>query len=89
MKNRKIIISGLILLIGLSTLALPVQAGDSDFPYNVGHAVMIINYVFKAGEEPTPLCRYDTNGDGSINIADSVYLINYIFKGGSAPIDTC
>ncbi len=62
---------------------------NSDDATNIADAVYLINYIFKGGPEPDPLCIGDANGDGPINVADAVYLINYIFKGGPAPAGDC
>ena len=51
--------------------------------------IYLINYIFKSGPAPDPLCVGDANGDDTINIGDAVYLINYIFKGGLAPVEDC
>src|SRR5574341_1871142 len=48
--------------------------------------VALINFRFKSGPAPTPLCRGDANGDGSILLPDIVYLINRVFKSGPAPV---
>ena len=62
---------------------------NDDGLINVGDAVYIINYIFKGGSAPSPLCYGDTNGDDGVDVGDAVYLINYIFKGGPAPIYGC
>ncbi len=61
--------------------------GDGDV--NIGDGVTIINYVFKDGPAPDPLCIADVNDDNDVNVADAVYLINYIFKSGPPPIEPC
>jgi len=62
---------------------------NSDETINIGDAVHLINYIFKGGPAPEPLCVGDGNGDDAINIGDAVHLINYIFKGGPAPVEPC
>jgi len=62
---------------------------NGDDVVNIGDPVFIINYVFKFGPTPDPLCSADANGDAAVNIGDPVYLINYIFKFGPAPIEPC
>jgi hypothetical protein len=62
---------------------------NGDGEVNVGDAVSIINYVFKGGAAPDPLCSGDANGDGDVNVADAVYLISYVFKGGPPPAEGC
>jgi hypothetical protein len=70
---------------------LPFICGDAtmDYQHNIGDAVFIINYVFKGGEAPFPLCVGDANGDDDINVGDAVYLINFIFNAGPAPVEDC
>ena len=64
-----------------------LKAGDAnnDTKVNVGDAVFVINYVFKAGAAPTCKDQGDANADGKVNVGDAVYLINYVFKAGAAP----
>ena len=62
---------------------------NGDGSANVGDAVSLINYVFKGGAAPDPLCVGDANGDGSTNVGDAVYLIAYVFQGGAPPVETC
>lgn len=62
---------------------------DGDDATNIGDAVYLINYIFKSGPAPDPLCSADANGDDGLNIADAVYLITYIFKSGPPPVDNC
>jgi len=71
--------------------ACSAKCGDAngDDGVNVGDAVFLINYVFKGGAAPNPLCLGDANGDGSTNVGDAVYLIAYIFKSGTAPVTNC
>jgi hypothetical protein len=56
---------------------------------NVGDAVFLINYVFKGGSPPNPVCAGDANGDGGTNVGDAVYLINFVFKAGPGPAANC
>ncbi len=62
---------------------------NGDEAVNIGDAVFLINYIFKGGPAPDPLCAGDADGDDAVNIGDAVYLINYIFKGGPAPVVDC
>jgi len=66
-------------------------SGDAngDGSVSLADAVFIINYVFKGGAAPSPLCLGDANCDGSTDLADAVYLINYVFKGGPQPVADC
>ncbi|MCP4566853.1 MAG: hypothetical protein GY841_04640 [FCB group bacterium] len=62
---------------------------NGDEAVNIGDPVYLINYIFKSGAAPVPLCIGDANGDDAVNIGDPVYIINYIFKSGPPPIDPC
>jgi hypothetical protein len=62
---------------------------NRDGNVNVGDAVYLINFVFKGGSAPNPLCTGDANGDKNTNVGDAVYLINFVFKGGRPPVETC
>ncbi|MCP4567489.1 MAG: hypothetical protein GY841_07915 [FCB group bacterium] len=68
-----------------------VLCGDAngDGAVNIGDPVYIINYIFKFGPTPDPLCIADVNSDDAVNIGDPVYLINFIFKEGNPPIEPC
>lgn len=65
----------------------PYLCGDAggDGAVNVGDAVIIINYIFRAGPAPDPPGAGDANCDHAVNISDVVYLIDYIFSGGPEP----
>jgi len=73
----------------LSVSIMACGDANGDSAVNVGDAVFLINYVFKGGPAPDPLCSGDANGDEEVNIADAVYLINYIFSDGPSPVDFC
>jgi thermitase len=60
---------------------------NGDGVINSADVVYLINYLFKGGPAPDPLCAGDVNCDDVINSADVVYLINYLFKGGPAPCE--
>ncbi|KPL03278.1 MAG: hypothetical protein AMJ73_07490 [candidate division Zixibacteria bacterium SM1_73] len=60
---------------------------NGDGVINSADVVYLINYLFKSGPEPDPLCAGDVNCDEVINSADVVYLINYLLKGGPAPCE--
>jgi len=73
------------------TFATGSACGDAngDFQINVGDAVYLINYIFKDGPGPDPLCIGNANGDENVNVGDAVFLINFIFRGGPAPVGDC
>ncbi len=62
---------------------------NSDSLITVGDVVWLINYLFKGGPAPTPLCKADVNGSKNVSISDIVYLINYLFRGGLPPVTPC
>jgi len=66
-------------------------AGDAnnDTKVNVGDAVFMINFVFKAGAAPPCKDQADANHDCKLNVGDAVFLINYVFKLGTAPQCGC
>lgn len=68
-----------------------IVCGDanSDVSVDLGDAVYLINYIFRGGPAPDPLCKGDVNGDGSVNVGDAVYIIKYVFGGCPPPPDNC
>jgi hypothetical protein len=62
---------------------------NGDGEVNIADGVFIINYVFKGGPAPDPLCQGDANGDDGVDVADAVYLIKYVFKDGPPPVEPC
>jgi Tol biopolymer transport system component len=68
-----------------------LKAGDAnnDTKVNVGDAVFMINYVFKAGAVPPCKDQGDANHDCHLNVGDAVFLINYVFKAGAVPQCGC
>ena len=62
---------------------------NGDGSCNIGDSVFLINYTFKSGPPPDPLCAGDANGDGDVNSGDAVYIINFVLQGGDPPKNTC
>jgi len=62
---------------------------NDDGLVNQADAVFLINYIFKEGAAPLPLCQGYVNGDDLINIGDPVSLIDYLFRDGSPPVEPC
>lgn len=69
------------------------KAGDAngDNMVNLVDIVYNVNYVFKGGTPPSPLCQGDSNADGMVNLIDIIHETNYVYKGGPAPVkkDLC
>src|SRR4030065_582246 len=66
------------------------KAGDvtGDGTILLPDIIAIINFLFRAGPTPTPLCRGDANGNGTILLTDVIYLINFLFRAGPSPVKT-
>ena len=59
---------------------------NSNGTINLADIIYLVNFVFKAGPAPNPLCLGDANNSGgNANLADIIYLVNFVFKGGPAP----
>ncbi len=67
----------------------PCGDANADGNVNLGDAIYLINFIFRAGSPPSPLCTGKANGDEAVNMGDAVYLINFIFREGSAPYLNC
>ncbi|EQB63248.1 MAG: blue (type 1) copper protein [candidate division Zixibacteria bacterium RBG-1] len=53
---------------------------------NLADIIYLVNFVFKGGPIPNPLCVGDANNSGgNPNLADIIFLVNFVFKGGLAP----
>jgi len=66
------------------------KAGDAngDKKVDLVDIVYNVNYVFKEGNAPSPLCQGDNNADDKVDLIDIVYETNYVYKGGPAPVKT-
>ena len=74
-----------------SCTAVSGDADGSGGTPGLSDIIHLVNYVFKDGLAPSPLCRGDATADGSVTVPDIVYLVNFVFKGGAEPIkvETC
>lgn len=73
----------------ITVTACLAKAGDAnnDLKINLTDVIFLVNYVFKSGTAPSPLCRGDANGTtGTPNLTDVIFLVNRVFKGGPAPV---
>ncbi len=59
---------------------------DGDGGFSFLDMVFTVNYVWRGGLRPFPLCAGDYNGDGKVNILDVLHMANYIFKDGPGPV---
>ncbi len=64
------------------------KAGDAngDSKVNLADLIFKVNFIFKGGSAPAPLCTGDDNADVKIDLSDIIYGVNYLFKGGPPPI---
>ena len=58
---------------------------NSDGAILVDDLVMLVNYLFKGGVDPTCYDEGDANGSGMILVDDLTLLVNYLFKSGLQP----
>ena len=82
------------LVVQITVVNCLAKAGDvnSNSLVNLGDIVYLVNFVFKGGPAPSPICRGDVNGSGGApSLPDIIYLVNFVFKGTAAPVksDVC
>ena len=57
---------------------------------NIIDLTFLIDFIFRGGPPPNPLCRADLNCDGSCaNILDLTYIVDFIFRGGQPVCPGC
>lgn len=59
---------------------------NSDSEFNLSDAILILNYLFKAGPELDCEDAADVNDDEVLDISDPILLFSYMFKGGNEPL---
>lgn len=77
------------LLVQITVVNCTAKAGDTNANslVNLGDIVYLVNFVFKGGPAPSPICRGDANGSGGAPaLPDIIYLVNFVFKGASSPV---
>jgi hypothetical protein len=62
---------------------------NADGIIDIGDITYLINYLFKDGQPPTPLCVGDVNADNGVDSGDIVYLINYLYCESLPPHPEC
>ena len=78
----------MLLMTGAPLLSGTTICGDAngDGAINLGDAVFLITYAFRAGPAPDPLGKADVNYDGQVNVGDVVWLVRYAFLGDFPPV---
>ncbi len=66
---------------------VPWIRGDAngDGMIDVADPIYILNYLFKAGDPPTPPEAGDATSNGVVDLGDCVFLLGYLFKNHPAP----
>jgi hypothetical protein len=62
---------------------------NGDSSVDISDALHLLNYLFKGGDAPEPLCRGDANCNGERDTGDIVLLLNFLFKNSFAPCFEC
>lgn len=64
-----------------------VRQGDANGNgrVDIEDAVLMVNHLFSAGNQPVPVQAGDVNGDGQVDFSDVADLIDYMFLGGQPP----
>jgi hypothetical protein len=80
-------------MIGINLTGESYLCGNAngDELVNIGDVVFIVNYIFREGPAPDPLCIGNANGEPPplVNIGDAAYLINFVFREGPPPVESC
>jgi hypothetical protein len=65
----------------LEFLGVDINCGDvnDDSRLDVGDAVLLVNYLFRAGPPPGDWHRADVNCDQEVDLGDAVVIVNVIF----------
>ena len=65
----------------------PLARGDAngDDLRQVTDAILILEYVFLGGEEPSCLAQIDVNDDDRADLSDAIFLLLFLFSGGPEP----
>ena len=55
-------------------------------PVDLSDAVVLIQYQFLSGAQPTCFDAADPDDNGIIDLSDPIYIINYLFLAGPIPL---
>jgi PKD repeat protein len=69
----------------LTTPVVPCGDVNGDCLVGLGDVILLLNYLFKGGDDPFPYLAADMDSDQAVNLSDAIYLLNYLFRGGSPP----
>lgn len=58
---------------------------NGDWVIDLGDAIYLVNYLFRAGPAPQPLAAGDCNCNQAVDLGDVVFVLNYLFKFGPGP----
>jgi hypothetical protein len=58
---------------------------NGDGEINIADVILLVNYLFLDGPEPSPLEAGDADCNGEVDIADVILLVNYLFINGPPP----
>jgi hypothetical protein len=63
------------------------RRGDADGGggVDISDAVLVLNWLFLGGEEPSCIDAADADDSGEVDIADAVRVLNWLFSGGLEP----
>jgi hypothetical protein len=72
---------------GLGLTSPEFMHGDAngDEIIDLADAIFLLNYLYRAGDAPSPLEAGDANCNGLVDLEDAIYLLNYLYKGGDPP----
>jgi len=62
---------------------------NNDWRFDILDIIFTIDYKFKNGAAPNPICTGDVNTDCLVNILDIIYMIDAKFKTGPDPLVGC
>ena len=58
---------------------------NSDSNITLADVIYLVNFIFRFGYRPHPVCSGETVRDGMFTSSDIIFLVDYLFKAGPAP----